>query len=123
MSDRVRDTLTALRVDADATPLAAADQVRRRGQARTRHQAVAGLAVVVVAVGVVLGGGSLFGGGDPRHDPNTVATNGPTPKALTLAVDPLLRADDVTGRALPSDHYLPEEAPGEVAAELGEFFG
>ncbi|WP_328647273.1 alpha/beta hydrolase [Amycolatopsis sp. NBC_00348] len=32
-------------------------------------------------------------------------------------------AEDVTGRALPSDHYLPEEAPAEVAAELADFFG
>lgn len=30
-------------------------------------------------------------------------------------------ADRVTGRALPSDHYLPEEAPGEVVAELRTF--
>ncbi|MDT7804373.1 MAG: hypothetical protein QOI78_7806 [Actinomycetota bacterium] len=36
--------------------------------------------------------------------------------------DPVLAAD-VTGRALPSDHYLPEEAPAEVAAELTRFFG
>jgi haloacetate dehalogenase len=32
-------------------------------------------------------------------------------------------AEDVTGRALPSDHYLPEEAPVEVAADLTRFFG
>jgi hypothetical protein len=96
MSDRVRDTLTALRVDADASPLAAADQVRRRGQARTRHQAVVGLAAVVVVVAVVLSGGAQLGGGT-RHDPNTVATPQPTPKPLSLTVDPLLRADDVTG--------------------------
>ncbi|WP_328993084.1 hypothetical protein OG394_02225 [Kribbella sp. NBC_01245] len=25
------------------------------------------------------------------------------------------------GRAVPSDHYLPEEAPGEVVAELSAF--
>ena len=32
-------------------------------------------------------------------------------------------ADDVRGRALPSGHYLPEEAPAETLAELAAFFG
>ena len=32
-------------------------------------------------------------------------------------------AGDVRGRALASDHYLPEEAPVDVARELTEFFG
>ncbi len=31
-------------------------------------------------------------------------------------------ADDVRGRALPGGHYLPEELPHEVAAELERFF-
>ena len=31
-------------------------------------------------------------------------------------------ADDVRGRALPGGHYLPEELPDEVAAELERFF-
>jgi haloacetate dehalogenase len=31
-------------------------------------------------------------------------------------------ASDVRGRALPGDHYLPEEQPELVAAALGEFF-
>ncbi|MCR6483687.1 alpha/beta hydrolase [Amycolatopsis sp. OK19-0408] len=31
-------------------------------------------------------------------------------------------ASDVRGRALPGDHYLPEERPELVAAALGEFF-
>lgn len=31
-------------------------------------------------------------------------------------------ASDVRGQALPCDHYLPEERPGEVAAALGAFF-
>ncbi|MER5624730.1 alpha/beta hydrolase [Streptosporangium sp. NPDC002544] len=30
-------------------------------------------------------------------------------------------ADDVSGTALPSDHYLPEEAPAEVVRELARF--
>jgi hypothetical protein len=95
MSDRIRDTLTALRVDADATPIAAADQVRRRGQARTRHQAIAGLAAVVF---VVIGAGAIFGlGGTDKAQTQLPANPTPTPKALSLAVDPLLRADDVTG--------------------------
>ena len=32
-------------------------------------------------------------------------------------------ADDVTGRALDCGHYLAEERPDEVAAELRAFFG
>jgi len=32
-------------------------------------------------------------------------------------------ADDVRGRALPSGHYLAEEAPEETLAELRAFFG
>jgi len=32
------------------------------------------------------------------------------------------QADEVSGRALPCGHYLPEEAPGEVLAEALEFF-
>jgi hypothetical protein len=95
MSDRVRDTLTALRVDADAAPLAAADQVRRRGQARTRHQAVAGLAAVVVLI--VIGAGAVSGlGGTDKAQTQLPASPTPTAKAIELAVDPLLRADDVT---------------------------
>jgi haloacetate dehalogenase len=30
-------------------------------------------------------------------------------------------ADDVSGRAVASDHYVPEEAPDEVVAHLGAF--
>lgn len=32
-------------------------------------------------------------------------------------------ADDVSGRALPCGHYLPEEAPGHVLREAAAFFG
>jgi haloacetate dehalogenase len=32
------------------------------------------------------------------------------------------RADDVSGRALPCGHYIPEEAPGELLAEALSFF-
>ncbi len=31
-------------------------------------------------------------------------------------------ADDVAGRALPADHYVPEEAPGDLTAALREFW-
>jgi haloacetate dehalogenase len=31
-------------------------------------------------------------------------------------------AEDVSGAAVPSDHYLPEEAPQQVAEALGDFF-
>ena len=32
------------------------------------------------------------------------------------------KADDVRGQALPTGHYLPEEAPEAVAAALAGFF-
>ncbi len=34
-----------------------------------------------------------------------------------------LRAETVTGRSLPTGHYMAEEAPEEVATELAAFFG
>jgi hypothetical protein len=61
-NDRVRDTLTALRVDADSCGLSDPASVRQRGQARTRHQALAGVCAAVVVVAVAVTGGSLLGG-------------------------------------------------------------
>jgi hypothetical protein len=60
--DRVRDTLTALRVDAEGCGLSDPASVRRRGQVRTRRQALAGVCAAVVVVAVVVTGGSLLGG-------------------------------------------------------------
>ena len=95
-NDRVRDTLTALRVDADRCGLSDPESVRRRGQARTRHQALAGVCAAVVVVAVVVTGSSLLGGQADAHH-TLPATHTPSPSELThqLAADPLLRGSDV----------------------------
>jgi hypothetical protein len=92
--DRMRDTLTALRSDTDLSGLADPASVRRRGQARTRHQAVAGLCAAVVVVAVAVTGGSLLGGqSDARH--SLPATQSPSPTHVRFIDRPLLRAGDV----------------------------
>jgi hypothetical protein len=94
--DRVRDTLTALRVDAEGCGLSDPASVRRRGQARTRRQALAGVCAAVVVVAVVITGSSLLGGQADKHH-TLPATHTPSPSAptLRLAADPLLRGSDM----------------------------
>jgi hypothetical protein len=95
--DRMRDTLTHLRVDVDAVRLDEPSSVRRRGQARTRHQAVTSLAAVVAVVAVAVSGGALFGG--DAKDPNVIATHPPTTappeNLLRPSEKPFLRPADV----------------------------
>ena len=93
--DRVRDTLTELRSDAERVGLDDPASVRRRGQARTRHQALASLAAVVVVVAVAVSGGALFRGSS-KDDPTVIATHPPTPESLGIASDPFLRDGDVS---------------------------
>lgn len=94
--DRLRDTLTDLRTDADRVGLSDPASVRRRGQARTRHQAVVGLAAAVIVVAVVVSWGALFNGGTTSTPP-LPASPSPTAAArmLELAPDPFLRASDI----------------------------
>jgi hypothetical protein len=80
--DRVRDTLTALRSDAERAPLASTADVRRRGQARTRHQAVAGLAAAVVVVVAIVTGGALVNG--------STKADRPLPAGPRIADDPFV---------------------------------
>ena len=94
-NDRVRDTLTALRVDAESCGLSDAASVRRRGQARTRHQALAGVGAAVVAVVAVVTGSALLGGQAGANHPIPPATQSPSPHALQLAPEPLLLGPDV----------------------------
>ena len=96
--DPLTTTLDALRSDVERTPLADSMAVRRRGEQRTRRQAVGGaLAVVALVAGAVgLAGGV---GGDDRAT-QLPATQSPTPtaapeKPLALASDPFLRDSDV----------------------------
>ena len=92
-NDKLTLTLDTLRSDVERTPLADSMTVRRRGDQRTRRQAVGGaVAVVALVAGVagVLGGG----GGFDKADGQIPATQNPTAStevetALTLAADPL----------------------------------
>jgi hypothetical protein len=98
MPSRIEETLTALRADVDRVGLPDSGSVRRRGEQRTRNQALgsglAVLAIVATAVGV---GGGLTGNdrgiqGPPAEQPSVSTTEEP---ALALADDPLLRAEDI----------------------------
>jgi hypothetical protein len=95
-SDRLTATLDTLRSDLERTPLADSMTVRRRGDQRTRRQAVGG-AVAVCAV--IAGAAGVYGGvGGPDRATQVPATGGPTASTsvetpLDLAADPLLPAD------------------------------
>ena len=103
MPDRITETLTALRSDVDRVGLADSASVRRRGEARTRNQALgAAAAVLVVVAGVVGVAGGLTG--DRRAVEGPPATGGPTVSTsrepdLALAPEPFLTAADLTGFA------------------------
>ena len=98
-NDKLTLTLDTLRSDVERTPLADSTTVRRRGDQRTRRQAVGGaVAVVALVAGIagVLGGA----GGLDKADGQIPATQNPTAsteveKPLTLAAEPLLTPADV----------------------------
>jgi hypothetical protein len=77
MSDRLHDTLSALRTDVDSMPLADSSAVRARGAQRTRRQAVGtSLAVVALVAGAVGIGSALTG-------TNKAETNLPAERTTT----------------------------------------
>jgi hypothetical protein len=89
-------TLDTLRSDVERTPLADSLTVRRRGDQRTRRQAVGGALAVVV---VVAGAAGIYGGlgGDDRA---TQIPASPSPSAeptLAIAADPFLPVEELTG--------------------------
>jgi hypothetical protein len=92
-NDKLTLTLDTLRSDVERTPLADSTTVRRRGDQRTRRQAVGGaVAVVALVAGIA---GVLGGGGFTSADRQIPSTHGPTAsteveKPLTLAADPLM---------------------------------
>jgi hypothetical protein len=63
-TDRVQQTLVALRTDLDRAPLADVADVRRRGQQRARHQGLGLAAAAAAVVAVVLGGALGLTGSD-----------------------------------------------------------
>jgi hypothetical protein len=145
MSDRLHDTLTALRPDADRSPLADPAAVRRRGNQRTRRQAVgsalAAVAIVAAAVGVASGLN-----GDDRAIDQLPATQAPTTtstvqrapdESVLLAVTDLpgvphqtFVTGETLGKATPADltqrHLTvcgtsPASGPAISSAVLGTF--
>ncbi len=106
-NDKLTLTLDTLRSDVERTPLADSMTVRRRGDQRTRRQAVGGaLAVVALVAGVagVLGGGGFdqADGQLPATEGPTASTDGPTASTeveqpLALAADPFVPVDALTG--------------------------
>lgn len=92
-NDPMMQTLDTLRSDVERTPLADSLTVRRRGEARTRRQAV-GVAVAAVAVvAAVIGvSGSLTGSNQADRGPVAVS---PTRTPVALAADPLLQPGDI----------------------------
>ncbi|MGZ4632075.1 MAG: hypothetical protein ACXV2G_05340 [Actinomycetes bacterium] len=102
--DRVRDTLTALRADVDGVPLAASTDVRRRGQARSRHQAVVALAAAAVLVTAGVGAALDLTGEDSSapvaRTPTVLHTATPSPANVAPLVTDvpagaLVRLDDL----------------------------
>lgn len=94
-TDRIADTLTALRTDIDRVPLAGSGSVRRRGEVRTRNQVIGSSLAVVALVAGAIGIGAGFTGGDDR---STRIPASPSPTAETqraLAADPFFAEGDV----------------------------
>ena len=101
MPDRIEERLRALAPDLDRVGLADPGAVRRRGERRTRNQALgSAVAGVLLLAGVVGVSGGLSGDrqavvAPPARDGATAST---TPAAaLSLAPQPLLRDGDLTG--------------------------
>jgi hypothetical protein len=96
-NDPLQTTLNSLRSDIERTPLADSLSVRRRGEARSRHQAVAGALVVAALVAGVFGVADLRG--NERHG-SIPAHTSPSPTATVdqqtpLAAQPLLEPTDI----------------------------
>ena len=95
-NDRMASTLDTLRSDVERTPLADSLTVRRRGDQRTRRQAVGGALAVVV---VVAGAAGIYGGlGGSDRATEIPASPTPSPEqTFDLAADPFLPVDALTG--------------------------
>jgi len=89
--DPVTLTLSALRTDVERTPLADSRSVRRRGDRRTRNQAVGGALAVVALVAGVIGVSGSFSGNDlaeqvPAETPSVSISQSPNPTTGTRLV-------------------------------------
>jgi len=121
-TDRVADTLTALRTDTDRLGLADSGAVRRRGEQRTRNQVVGtALAVAALVAGTVGVASSLTGSdqsiqGPPgRNGTATARVTEPTVETpVELAAQPLLDAADLPTFAGATGWQV---SPDEAAAD------
>ena len=119
-TDRVADTLTALRTDTDRVALLDSGSVRRRGEQRTRNQVVAGaLAAVVLAAGAIGVAGSLGGSdqsiqGPPGEGTATAQVTESAEQPVALAPQPLLEAGDLPTFAGATGWQV---SPDEAAAD------
>jgi hypothetical protein len=94
--DKLTLTLDTLRSDVERTPLADSQTVRRRGDRRTRNQAVGGALVVVALVAGVAGLYGGVGGDSRRTAPPATQTPEPTETTLSLAAAPFLEPTDIS---------------------------
>ena len=124
-TDRVADTLTALRADTDRLALPDSGSVRRRGEVRTRNQVVgSALAVAALAAGALGVAGSLSG--SDRSIEGPPATRGPSVTAAPqpqgpVGTDVLLPADAVP--PVPAQDFKVGETLDDVtAADAAERF-
>jgi hypothetical protein len=95
-NDPMTNTLDTLRSDVERIPLSDSLTVRRRGDRRTRNQAVGG-ALAVVAL--VAGAAGLYGGLGGDNEATNIPAISPTPteSPVSVADDPLLKPTDLTG--------------------------
>lgn len=100
MPDRIEEMLRSLATEAARVALTDSASVRRRGDRRTRNQAISGgLAVVAILVGVAGVAGGLVGDRDAADIPAN-----PTPSVTTsvtddvaLSAEPFVRPADLAG--------------------------
>jgi hypothetical protein len=95
-NDPMTNTLDTLRSDVERIPLSDSLTVRRRGDRRTRNQAVGG-ALAVVAL--VAGAAGIYGGLGGDDEASNIPAISPTPteSPLSLSSDPTLKPTDLTG--------------------------
>ena len=79
-NDPLQTTLDSLRSDVERTPLADSLSVRRRGEARSRHQAVAGALVIAALVAGAFGVADLRGNEQHRGIPAASDTDCARPR-------------------------------------------
>jgi hypothetical protein len=116
MSDRIHDTLTALRSDVEQASLADSAAVRRRGNQRTRRQvagsALAAVAVVAAAVGI----SGALNGSSSSIDKLPPATTGPSATSSAPVSQPLDPAVLLSRKDLPPVKNQTFIAGGETLA-------